>query len=304
LTRKLLESGEKVVAIDNFDHNYSPKVKKKNIQAFLENKNYSFYQEDILNEKKLEEIFKKEKPDKVCHLAAKVGVRNSVLEPKVYGRVNIEGTINLLTLAKNFRVANFIFSSSSSVYGNSHKVPFSEDDKTDSPISPYAATKKADEILLWTYHSIYKLNCIILRFFTPYGPSGRPDQAPFLFTDAIFKGKPIKKFGDGTSKRDYTYIDDLVAGIISALDKKLNFEIINLGHNEPVSLNHFIKVIEDSLGKKALVENYPMQPGDVDITFADIAKAKKLLGYNPKTTIEKGMENYISWYLKNWKLYK
>lgn len=300
LTRKLLELGNKVVCLDNFDENYSLKIKERNIKPFLKNKNYKFYQKDILDFDGLKEIFTKEEPEKICHLAAKVGVRSSILEPKIYAKVNIEGTLNLLELAKSFPIENFVFASSSSVYGNSNKVPFSENDKTDFPVSPYAATKKAGELLLWTYHSLYKINCTALRFFTVYGPAGRPDMAPFLFTDAIFKGKPIKKYGDGTSKRDYTYVDDVVEGIISALNKNLSFEIINLGNNKPVSLNDFIKLIEEKLGKKALIENYPQQPGDVEITFADISKAQKLLGYNPKTKIEEGMGKFIDWYLKNW----
>lgn len=303
LTRKLLELGNKVICLDNFDENYSPKIKERNIKPFLNNKNYKFYQKDILDFDGLKEIFTKEEPEKICHLAAKAGVRQSILTPKIYEEVNVGGTLNLLELAKNFRIENFVYASSSSVYGNLQKVPFSENDKTDTPLSPYAASKKAAEMFVSCYHHLYKLNCTILRFFTVYGPSGRPDMAPFLFTDEIFKGRPIKKFGDGTSKRDYTYVDDVVEGIISALNKNLSFEIINLGNNKPVFLNDFITLIEEKLGKKAVIENYPQQPGDVEITFADISKAQKLLGYNPKIKIEEGMGKFIDWYLKNWQLY-
>lgn len=298
LTEKLLGLKNIVICVDNFDPYYDPRVKKENIKPFLVFSNYHFYREDILNIEGLKKIFDKEKPDKICHLAARAGVRPSIESPQIYQKVNIEGTLNLLELAKKFKIKNFVFASSSSVYGDRNEAPFREDDNTDFPLSPYAATKKAGEVLLWTYHHLYNLNCTALRFFTVYGPSGRPDMAPYLFTDAIFKGKPIKKFGDGTSKRDYTFVDDIVAGIISALNHDLPYEIINLGNNRPITLNEFIQVIEEALAKKAIIEKLPPQLGDMTITCADITKAKQLLNYSPKTSISEGIKKFVSWYLE------
>ena len=298
LTQKLLDLKNEVICVDNLDPYYDLRIKKENIKPFLMLRNYHFYHEDILNFAELKKIFEKEKPDKICHLAARAGVRPSIEIPQIYQKVNIEGTLNLLELAKEFKIKNFVFASSSSVYGERNKVPFREDDNTDFPLSPYAATKKAGEVLLWTYHHLYRLNCTALRFFTVYGPSGRPDMAPYLFTDAIFKGRPIKKFGDGESKRDYTFIDDITAGIISALDQNLLYEIINLGNNCPITLNKFIQLIEEVLGKKAVIEKLPPQPGDMRVTCADITKAKKILKYSPKTSITEGIKKFVSWYLE------
>ncbi|MEC8339338.1 MAG: GDP-mannose 4,6-dehydratase, partial [Nanoarchaeota archaeon] len=208
-------------------------------------------------------------------------------------------TLNLLELGKIFGIKNFVLTSSSSVYGNQQKVPFSEKDVVDTPISPYAATKKSCELLSFTYHHLHNLNINVIRPFTIYGPRGRPDMAPILFTKWISSGKKIKKFGDGTTQRDYTYIDDFVEGFISALDTPLGFEIFNLGNKTPVSLNKFIETIEDITNKKAKIEHLPMQPGDVDKTYADISKAEKLLGYNPKTSIDEGLEKLWIWYKEN-----
>ena len=298
LTQKLLDLKNEVICVDNLDPYYDLRIKKENIKPFLMLRNYHFYHEDILNFAELKKIFEKEKPDKICHLAARAGVRPSIEIPQIYQKVNIEGTLNLLELAKEFKIKNFVFASSSSVYGERNKVPFCEDDNTDFPLSPYAATKKAGEVLLWTYHHLYNLNCTVLRFFSVYGPSGRPDMAPYLFTDAIYRGRPIKKFGDGESKRDYTFIDDIVAGIVSALDRNLPYEIINLGNNHPISLNEFIQVIERALEKKAIIKKLPSQPGDTRVTCADITKAKKILKYSPKTSITEGIKKFVSWYLE------
>ncbi len=311
LIKRLLKLGYEVVGVDNFDPYYNPKLKEKNITEIekrdekkkgKEEKKFCLYREDILNLAETEQIFKKEKPDKICHLAAKVGVRPSIANPLIYEQVNIRGTINLLELAKKFAVMNFVFASSSSVYGNNQKIPFSEDDKVDFPISPYAATKRAGELIAYTYHHLYGLNCTGLRFFTVYGPSGRPDMAPFLFTDRIWKGKEIEKFGDGISKRDYTFIDDIICGIVAAIEKGLPFEIINLGNNHPVELNYFSSLIQNLLGKKARIKEFPEQPGDVEITCADISKAGKLLNFQPKIPFEEGMKKFINWYLENQRL--
>jgi len=294
----LLKRGDEVVCIDDFNDYYDPKRKEKNINDCIQNKNFRLYREDIRNYEGLKSIFEKELPDKIIHLAARAGVRPSILNAFLYEDVNVRGTLNILDLAKEFKVRNFVFASSSSVYGINKSVPFSESDNVDNPISPYAATKKSGELLCFTYHHLYGLNMICLRFFTVYGPRGRPDMAPYLFTKSINEGKPIEVFGDGHSKRDYTFVSDIVMGIVSALDKELGYEIINLGNSQPIELNELISVIEQNLGKKAKIARKQMPEGDVPITYAGISKAQKLLGYNPKTTVKEGMKRFIDWYLK------
>lgn len=298
LTKRLLSEGYSVACVDNFNDYYDSKIKIANVGQFKGHKRLSLYKADICYIKELKKIFKKETPEKVCHLAAAVGVRSSIENPHFYIRNNIKGSMNILDLSVKRGVNNFIFASSSAVYGNNKKIPFSEKDGADNPISPYGATKKAGELLAYTYHQLYNLNCTILRFFTVYGPAGRPDMAPFLFTDAVHRGKPIMKFGKGNTKRDYTYIDDIVDGIIASLKNNFSYEIINLGNNKPVELNYLISLIERLLKKKANILQLEKQVGDVDITYADISKAKKLLGYKPKITIEEGMEKFIQWYLR------
>jgi len=314
----LLEKTDyEVVCVDNFNDYYNPSVKDMNIAPFLGNKKFKLYRSDICDFDSchsdlsaaqlwqagrsggMNKIFVQEKPHKVIHLAARAGVRESIQKPLLYEETNLGGTMNLLELSKIHGIGNFVFASSSSVYGDQKKTPFSESDPVDRPVSLYAATKKAGENLAYTYHHLHGLPVTCLRFFTVYGPSGRPDMAPYKFTKCIFEGTPIPKFGDGSSKRDYTYIDDIVFGIIAALEKNLPFEIINLGNSETISLNDFIGLIEKLTGKKAKIDQLPMQPGDVDITCADISKAKKLLGYNPGTGIEDGMRKFIEWYKNN-----
>lgn len=298
LTKRLLSEGYSVACVDNFNDYYNHKIKVANVNQFKRHRRFSLYEADICYIKELKKIFKKEAPEKVCHLSAAVGVRSSIESPHFYIRNNIKGSMNILDLSVRSGVNNFIFASSSAVYGNNKKIPFSEKDRTDNPISPYGATKKAGELLAYTYHQLYGLNCTILRFFTVYGPAGRPDMAPFLFTDAIHRGKPIMKFGKGNSKRDYTYIDDIIDGIMASLKKNFSYEIINLGNNKPAELNYLISLIERLLKKKTNILQLGKQVGDVDITYADISKAKKLLGYKPKITIEEGMEKFIQWYLR------
>ncbi len=295
---RLLELGKKVICVDNLNNYYSPKRKIKNIEHNLENPNFMFITADIKNKEQLDEIFQNNKVDKIIHLAARAGVRPSLKNPSLYQETNIKGTLNLLELAKKYNINHFVLASSSSVYGKNKKIPFCETDNVDNPISPYAATKKAAELLCRTYSHLYDINITCLRFFTVYGPRGRPDMAPYLFTEKIYKDLPIQRFGDGTAKRDYTFITDIVEGIIAAVEKPFKYEIINLGNNKPVELNQFIKVIEENINKKAVIEEKSIPPGDVLITFADIDKAKKLLGYEPKTTIEEGMKKFIEWYEK------
>jgi UDP-glucuronate 4-epimerase len=294
----LLKRGDFVIGVDELNDYYNVRIKRQNLEILKASKSFKFYKEDIRNYNGIRKIFEKEKPEKVVHLAARAGVRPSIEQPLLYEEVNVKGTLNLLDLAKDYKVKSFVFASSSSVYGNQKKVPFSEKDNVDNPISPYAATKKAGELLCHTYHHLYGMRITCLRFFTVYGPRGRPDMAPYKFTRLIMEGKPIPKYGDGKTKRDYTYVTDIVKGVVAAVDKELEFEIINLGNNKPVELNRFIEVIENATGKKAMIEQLSPQPGDVDITYADIAKAKKLLGYKPETSIEDGTKAFVEWYKK------
>ncbi|KKS83249.1 MAG: CapI [Candidatus Gottesmanbacteria bacterium GW2011_GWA1_43_11] len=270
LVDRLLGKNHQVIGIDNFNDYYDPKIKEANIQLAIKNKDFKLYRADILNFNKIRQIFTKEKPEIVVHLAARAGVRPSIENPKLYGEVNILGTVNLLKLSADFKVRKFIFGSSSSVYGNSKRLPFTEDDPCSQIISPYGSSKRSAEFFVESFAKNTDLKCVILRFFTVYGPRGRPDMAPFLFTNAITKGLPVKQFGDGSTSRDYTYIDDVVDGILLALNKNINFEIINLGNNHPVALTEFIEVIEQISGKKALVHKIPLQTGDVLSTWANL----------------------------------
>jgi len=300
LIKKLLEENFSAVCVDNFNNYYNPEIKEENVSRFINNSNFKLYREDIRNFEALDKIFEKERFDKVVHLAAMAGVRNSIRYPALYSEVNIQGTINLLELAGKYKIKNFIFASSSSVYGGNTKIPFSESDQVNHPISPYAATKKAGELICHTYHHLYHLNIICLRFFTVYGPSGRPDMAPYKFTGKILAGEEISMFGDGSSQRNYTYIDDITEGIYSALNKDFGYEIINLGGSQLISLKNFISLIENISGRKAKIKQVGEQSGDMPITSADISKAKRLLDYCPKTDIKKGMNIFIDWFKKKY----
>ncbi len=299
VAEELLKRGDSVIGIDEVNDYYNIKQKKENLKILEKYENFKFFKKNLAEFKDIKQIFEDENIDYIAHLAARAGVRPSIENPFIYEESNIKATLNLLELGKIFGIKNFVLTSSSSVYGNQQKVPFSEKDVVDSPISPYAATKKSCELLSFTYHHLHNLNINVIRPFTIYGPRGRPDMAPILFTKWISSSKKIKKFGDGTTQRDYTYIDDFVEGFISALDTPLGFEIFNLGNKTPVSLNKFIETIENITDKKAKIEHLPMQPGDVDKTYADISKAEKLLGYNPKTSIEGGLEKLWIWYKEN-----
>ena len=300
LIKKLLEENFSAVCVDNFNNYYNPEIKEENVSRFINNSNFKLYREDIRNFEALDKIFEKERFDKVVHLAAMAGVRNSIRYPALYSEVNIQGTINLLELSGKYKIKNFIFASSSSVYGGNTKIPFSESDQVNHPISPYAATKKAGELICHTYYHLYHLNIICLRFFTVYGPSGRPDMAPYKFTRKILAGEEISMFGDGSSQRNYTYIDDITEGIYSALNKDFGYEIINLGGSQLISLKNFISLIESISGRKAKIKQVGEQSGDMPITSADISKAKRLLDYCPKTDIKKGMNIFIDWFKKKY----
>ena len=298
LCDRLLKMGKEVVCIDNLNSYYSPQRKVKNIHHNFDNKNFTFVSMDIQKKDQLELVFKRHKISKIVHLAARAGVRPSIEKPIWYKDTNVSGTLNLLELAKQYPVKQFIFASSSSVYGNNKKIPFSENDPVDKPISPYAASKKACELFCYTYSHLCNLSVTCLRFFTVYGPRGRPDMIPILYPHRISQGIYIKMFGDGTTKRDYTYISDIIDGIISALKKPFKFEIINLGNNKPVELKYFISLVEKNLKKKAKIRKLPIPQGDVNLTYADISKAKKLLNYSPKVSIEEGLKKTIEWYKK------
>lgn len=304
VTRKLLQDGNRVIGLDNFNDYYDPALKEVRNAILETNKNYKLYRGDLVDLDYIKKLFSENKIDKVCHLAAQAGVRYSLENPHIYIQSNIVGFTNLIDSAKNAGIKDFIYASSSSVYGDNKKTPFSVTDSVDHPVSLYAATKKANELVAYTYHHLYGMNCTGLRFFTAYGPYGRPDMAYYSFTRDILADKTIKVFNHGKMQRDFTYIDDIVAGIIKALDKSYPYEIFNLGNNKPVELGYFIKTIEKLLGKEAKKKYLPMQPGDVPKTFADIDHSRELLGYEPKTTIEEGLGNFIKWYKEFYKIGK
>lgn len=297
LVERLLREGLRVAVVDNFNDFYSPCVKRENVQPFLDNPNFTLREADICDAENLRVIFAENGFDAIVHLAAWAGVRPSLLNPKLYTKVNVNGTLNLLELAKEFGVRQFVFGSSSSVYGINCKIPFAEDDRIHQPISPYAATKAAGELLCHTFSHLYDIRTICLRFFTVYGARQRPDLAIHKFSKLIWEGKPIQMFGDGTTRRDYTFIDDIVEGVRAAIDyDQSNYEIFNLGESETIELKRLIQLLEENLGKKAIIERKPMQPGDVPITFADITKARELLNYNPQTKIEAGIGKFTEWF--------
>ena len=295
--KALLQKGKKIVIVDDLNNYYNPGLKKDRLKMLLGGCQYKFYQVDITDYKKMAEIFKREKFDKICHLAARAGVRASLEDPFIYQDVNIRGTLNLLDLSVKYKIKNFVYASSSSVYGENKKMPFSETDRVDKPISIYAVTKKADELMAHTYSHLYKLPTTGLRFFTVYGPWGRPDMAMYKFALQIINNKPIELYNFGRMKRDFTYIDDIVSGIIAALQKTYQCEIFNLGNSKTENLKRTVKILEKELGKKAKKKLAPIQPGDVPETYANIKKAKRKLGFNPKTSMEKGIAQFCKWFL-------
>ena len=303
LVDKLLAEGDwQVSALDNFNEFYAPRIKHDNLAQHADNPRFRLFEADICRAEQLREIFAQNDFDAIVHLAAWAGVRPSLLNPKLYTQVNVDGTVNLLDAAKEFGVKQFVFGSSSSVYGINSKIPFAEDDNIFHPISPYAATKAAGELLCHTYSHLYDIRTICLRFFTVYGARQRPDLAIHKFSKLISEDKPIPVFGDGTTRRDYTYVDDIIAGVRAAIDyDRTNYEIFNLGESQTVELKDLISLLEENLGKKAFIERQPMQPGDVPLTFADISKARALLGYDPRTKIEQGIPKFTDWFVKNQK---
>jgi UDP-glucuronate 4-epimerase len=295
LCERLLADDWAVVGVDNFDSYYDPRFKRQNISNCLKNKNFLLVESDVRDINAMDKVMC-EGIQIIVHLAAMAGVRPSIAQPLLYADVNVNGTMVLLELVKKHRIGKFIFGSSSSIYGNNKKVPFSEDDNVDFPISPYAATKKAGELICHTYHHLYGLSVTCLRFFTVYGPRQRPDLAICKFTKLIEQGKPIDVYGDGTMMRDFTYIDDIIDGIIFAMNRCDGFNIYNLGESQPVSVNDLIAEIEKVLGKKAIRQYQPPPPGDVERTYADITKAAKELGYHPSTSIQAGLQKFTAWF--------
>jgi len=296
----LLERGDDVVLVDEMNDYYDVRIKESNIANLMskypEKRRLSFYKGDICDETFLSEVFEKERPKWVCHMAARAGVRPSIEDPFVYIHSNIKGTTHLMEMSHKYGIQNFVFASSSSVYGGSKSTFFSEEESVDNPVSPYAASKKACELLAYTYHHLYKLNISALRFFTVYGPRGRPDMAPFKFIDRVSRGQELQQFGDGSSSRDYTYISDIVDGIVRAIDRPHPYEVFNLGKGNGTSLKDFISLVQKHVGKKANIRVLPDQPGDVPYTCADVSKAYDLLGYKAKVSFEEGIRRTVKWY--------
>jgi len=290
----LKKEGHNVVGVDNFNDYYDVSLKRNRLKTF--HSDTRIYESDLANYAALEKIFQENRIDQICHIGAQAGVRYSLQNPFVYETSNNLGTLNLFELARIHEVKSFVLSSSSSVYGTNKKIPFSVEDNVDHPMSLYAATKRYDELLAYTYHHLFQMRCTVLRLFTVYGPWGRPDMAYFKFTRAILEGEPINLYNFGKMKRDFTYIDDVVPGVLAALERDYPFEIFNLGNSKAIDLEYFVECLERELGRKAVKHLAPMQPGDVPETFADIDKSKRMLGFEPKTQIEEGLKKFVEWY--------
>jgi len=298
LVEKLLAASHDVVVLDDFNDFYDPQIKHKNIAGFA--RDVTVYHGDLRDSESVRNLFHREKVDVITHLAARAGVRPSIQYPRLYYDTNVTGTLHLLEAARVTGIERFIFASSSSVYGASKAIPFSEDEHLSQTISPYAATKVAGEFLCSTYSHLYNLRVLALRYFTVYGPRQRPDLAIHQFTRRIYAGQPIDQFGDGTTRRDYTYIEDVIQGTMAALEYEGPlFDIFNLGESETIQLKDLIMAIENALGKSAKINQLPEQPGDMPLTCADISKARKLLGYKPTTRLSEGLPNFIDWFLHN-----
>jgi UDP-glucuronate 4-epimerase len=295
LCETLLDQGREVHVLDNFNDFYDPAVKRKNIEKALAHSAYSISEGDIRDQGLVGEVMANFRPQAIVHLAAMAGVRPSIVDPHLYNDVNIAGTTVLLEAVRKYPVQNFVFGSSSSVYGSHDQVPFAEEDVLSRPISPYAATKLAGEQLCFTYHHLYDMPVSCLRFFTVYGPRQRPEMAIHLFARKIMNGDTITLYGDGSSRRDYTFVDDILDGLIRSLDKVHGYEIFNLGESRTVRLSELVSILEDAIGLKADIRYEPDQPGDVPITYADVTKAGKMLGYEPSIPIEDGIRHFVRW---------
>ncbi len=311
LSQKLLSKGNEIIGLDNLNDYYEVSLKEARLALLKQENNFSFYQLDLANKEGIEKLFQEHQFDVVVNLAAQAGVRYSIENPHAYVNSNIVGFLNILEGCRHSKVKHLVFASSSSVYGENKKIPFSVHDNVDHPISLYAATKKSNELMAHTYSHLYNLPTTGLRFFTVYGPWGRPDMAYFLFTKAILSGQAIKVFNQGKMKRDFTYIDDIIQGIVKVMNKvpqsdpktsKVPYKIYNIGNNKPVELLHFIEVIESCLGMKAQKNMLPMQPGDVPMTYADVDDLMEDVGFKPNTPIEVGVKNFVDWYKDYYKV--
>lgn len=299
LVGSLLEKGYRVACVDNFDDTYALELKEGHIAQFLDNKNFALYRVDIRDIVLLQEVFEKEKPSYVVHLAAKADTRKAVSIPRVYTSVNIDGTVNILELARDYAVENLVIASSSSVYGNTERLPWSERETADRPLSPYGATKRAIELLAHAYHHNFGMNITCLRYFNAYGENNRPGMVPYIWANALLKNEPIEISGQGERKRDYTYVGDVVRGTVLAMEKPLGFEVLNIGNSNPVSLKELLTVFEKVIGTKAEVHTRPSHSASVEDTYADVQKAKELLGWEPTISIEEGITRLVSWFRNN-----
>jgi UDP-glucuronate 4-epimerase len=297
LSDALIARGDSVVVIDSFNDYYDPAIKRANVSALLDSPNFTLHEFDIRDALRVSEVMATERPEVIVHIAARAGVRPSIDDPVLYEEVNGLGTLNIVEAAKAIGLKNFVFASSSSVYGLNSKVPFSESDPVTCPISPYAATKRANELMLYTYSHLYNIPVTCLRFFTVYGERGRPDMAIAKFTALIDEGRPIPVYGDGSAIRDFTYIGDIIDGVVGAIDTPHAYEIINIGGSKTVELRRVIEIIETKLGKRAEIDFMDKFPGDVPVTSADVTKAREMIGFDPKVGIEEGIGRYIDWYL-------
>ncbi|MFN8477375.1 MAG: GDP-mannose 4,6-dehydratase [Kouleothrix sp.] len=296
LADALLARGDEVICVDNFNDYYRPERKQRNIAAALSKPGYTLVEGDFRDPVAMEQLFATYRPQRIAHLGAMAGPRPSVERPLLYEEVNVRGTVNLLDLARRYDVQGFVLASTSSVYGQA-PTPWSEDLATDRPLSPYAATKKAAEVLAYTFHYLYAMPTRVVRFFTVYGPRGRPDMTPYVFVDAMVKHKPITLFNGGVGVyRDWTYVDDIVAGVVAALDTDIAFDIFNLGNSSPVQLCDFITQLEQVTDLEATIESKPLPAADPPITYANVEKAQRLLGFAPQTTLQQGLERFWSWY--------
>ncbi len=298
LCERLVSDGWSVVGLDNFCDFYDPAIKRRNTQELCSNQLFHLVEVDIRDREKVANLFQQRRPSVVVHIAAMAGVRPSIERPALYTAVNVDGTVNLLEAAGQHGVERFVFASSSSVYGNNKKVPFSEDDPVDHPISPYAATKKAGELLCHCFSHLYGFRSVVLRFFTVFGPRQRPDLAIQKFLERIARGDDIPMFGDGTSSRDYTYIDDIINGIVAAMEVDVRYRIYNLGGSHPVTLNELVATVERVTGLRARLRRLALQPGDVEHTYADIERSRRELGFEPTVGLEAGIARQWSWYRK------
>ena len=296
LTDALLSRGDTVVGVDNFNTYYDPKIKWGNLAGAQEQAAFSIHEVDICDEPALRNLFDQERPEVVMHLAARAGVRPSLEDPNLYHRVNVIGGQHILDACRDFEPSHLVFASSSSVYGGAKETPYTEDNPVMRPISPYAATKRMNELQAHVYSHVYGLNVTMLRFFTVYGPRQRPDMAIHKFTRKILEGEHLPMFGDGSMQRDYTYVDDIIDGVLRCIDRPFRYEIFNLGEHHTTSLRDLIALIEKHTGKEAVIDQLPLQPGDVTISFADIEHAREKLGYDPKFTMDEGIARFVAWY--------